>query len=82
MTVSEQCLEGRAMAKRNAKGAGRGGRPVQLYMNEAMYAELLALAEHNLSSVSAEVRRAIERHLAAPEVRVGVPAPRRAGKTG
>ena len=61
---------------------GREGQPVQFYVSAEVLAQLRELCERNRTSLSAELRRAVELYLVAPEVRVGVPGPRRAGKTG
>ena len=66
-----------AKAKQN-----REGQPVQFYVSAEVLAQLRELCARNMTSLSAELRRAVELYLVAPEVRVGVPGPRRAGKTG
>lgn len=46
----------------------RSGKPVQVYMPEGMSEQVERLAEANQRSVTAEILKAIERHLAAPPV--------------
>ena len=53
------------MAKRWPK-QNRTGKPVQVYFDEAMLAELQRLADATGRDLAKEVRHAVERHLAQP----------------
>jgi hypothetical protein len=51
----------------------REGRAIQVYLDEALYERLAHLALGNFRSISAEVRRALVRHLEAPEALTAPP---------